>query len=375
MSKTNTLSNLTKTILKNISGRSKDIIEKRFGLFSDKEYTLHSIGTTLKITRERVRQIEKEGLKTLKKSKIPKELNQFITDVKKILKNNGGFCEQVSLFTTLKKKYDEKNVEKLFVFLTALDESIIQVEKNNYCKSYWAIDKQSVDAVEAILKNINSLLSKANKPLSLKQIIENLADKKLTDKMIESILLIDNKISKNPINEYGLVRWPVIQPYSARDKAYYLMKYYIKKPVHFQELSNLLKKQNFPKIVQNSYIIPKKHSVSLQTIHNELIKDDRFILIGHGVYALQEWGYEKGVVKDVIVNILQASNKGLSETEITQCVRKQRLVKDNTIRLSLRDKDLFQKNDEGKYVIRNAEAVSDQNNLKENKNNSNILDA
>ena len=136
MSKTNILSNLTKTILKNISGRSKDIIEKRFGLFSDKEYTLHSIGTILKVTRERIRQIEKEGLKALKKSKAPKELNQFITDIKKILKSNGGFCEQVALFDILKKKYNEKNVEKLFIFLTTLDESIIQVEKNNYCKSY-----------------------------------------------------------------------------------------------------------------------------------------------------------------------------------------------------------------------------------------------
>jgi CRISPR/Cas system-associated endonuclease Cas3-HD len=136
MSKNNSLSNLTKTILKNISGRSKDIVEKRFGLFSDKEYTLHSIGTTLKVTRERIRQIEKEALRTLKKAKTPKEFNQFISEVKKILKTNGGFCEQDFLFTLLKKKYDEKNIDKLFIFLATLDDTIIQVEKNNSCKTY-----------------------------------------------------------------------------------------------------------------------------------------------------------------------------------------------------------------------------------------------
>ncbi len=42
-----------------------------------------------------------------------------------------------------------------------------------------------------------------------------------------------------------------------------------------------------------------------QTVHNELIKDIRFVLVGRGIYALNEWGYEKGVVKDVIKGILK----------------------------------------------------------------------
>lgn len=372
MPKTNSLTNITKTILKNIAGRSKDIIEKRFGLFSDKEATLHSIGSTLKVTRERIRQIEKEALKTLKKVKPSKEFNQFISEIKKILKSNGGFCEQEYLFATLAKKYNDKNIERLIIFLATLDDSILRIEKSNSCKSYWAIDKENVLLVENTLKVINSSLSKSQIPLSLKQII-SFVDKKLTPKMVESILLIDNKINKNPIGEYGLVRWPVIQPYSARDKAYYLMKYYIKKPIHFQELSNMLKKHSFPKVIQSVYITPKKTFVSVQTIHNELIKDTRFVLIGHGVYALQEWGYEKGVVKDVIINILQASSKPMSEYEITQAVSKQRLVKENTVRLSLRDKTVFQKTQDSKYSV-NKQKVSETP-AKENKDEFKILNA
>ncbi len=374
MPKTNSLLNLTKSILKNISGRSKDIVEKRFGLFSDKEYTLHAIGTALKVTRERIRQIEKEALKTLRKAKPNKDFTKFISEIKKILKANDGFCEEKHLFSLLSKKYGDKNIDKLTIFLTTLDDSILRIERNNSFKSYWALDKETVAFIETTLKTINGALNKSSVPLTLKQIIDNIQDKKLTTKTIENILSIDNKIMKNPVGEYGLIRWPVIQPYSARDKAYYLMKFYIKKPVHFEELSNMLKKHSFPKLAQTSYIIPKKGSVSLQTIHNELIKDSRFVLIGHGVYALQEWGYQKGVVKDVIVNILQASNRSLTEYEITQAVRKQRLVKDNTIRLSLRDKVTFKKTPDGKYSVDKTK-MSETPQNKESKEEYKILNA
>ena len=31
------------------------------------------------------------------------------------------------------------------------------------------------------------------------------------------------------------------------------------------------------------------------TCHNELIKDSRFVLVGRGMYALAEWGYQAGI--------------------------------------------------------------------------------
>ena len=54
------LSSVIKDILSNISQeREKEIISRRFGLYDRKE-TLEQIGDMLGITRERVRQLEKE---------------------------------------------------------------------------------------------------------------------------------------------------------------------------------------------------------------------------------------------------------------------------------------------------------------------------
>lgn len=51
--------------LNTLSNREKYIIKHRFGLHGDKKQTLEKIGQTLKLTRERIRQIEKSALHKL----------------------------------------------------------------------------------------------------------------------------------------------------------------------------------------------------------------------------------------------------------------------------------------------------------------------
>jgi len=86
-------------------------------------------------------------------------------------------------------------------------------------------------------------------------------------------------------------------------------------------------------------------------VHNELIRSNEFVLVGRGLYALKDWGYEPGTVKEVIARILkEANNQSLTEEEITSAVLKQRMVKESTIFSSLQDKNLFEK--DGKRGIR-----------------------
>ena len=88
-----------------------------------------------------------------------------------------------------------------------------------------------------------------------------------------------------------------------------------------------------------------------ETVHNELIKDPRFILIGRGIYALSEWGYKPGVVADVIVEILKQSNQPLTKEKIIDEVMKKRLVKRNTILVGLSNKKLFKKVGKNAYAL------------------------
>ncbi|HEU4339789.1 MAG TPA: sigma-70 family RNA polymerase sigma factor [Planctomycetota bacterium] len=55
------------SLLKSINDREASVLRYRYGLFDGQAYTLGDIGKKLKITRERVRQIEKIALKKLHK--------------------------------------------------------------------------------------------------------------------------------------------------------------------------------------------------------------------------------------------------------------------------------------------------------------------
>ena len=80
----------------------------------------------------------------------------------------------------------------------------------------------------------------------------------------------------------------------------------------------------------------------------------RFVLVGRGLYALGEWGYQPGQVKDVILSVLKESEKPLTREQVLDKVLKQRIVKANTVFLNLNNKKFFLKNPEGKYQVREA---------------------
>jgi len=86
------------------------------------------------------------------------------------------------------------------------------------------------------------------------------------------------------------------------------------------------------------------------TTHNELIKDDRFVLVGRGIYALREWGYTPGMVKDVIKDIIEKHGP-LTKEEVVEKVKRERHVKDSTIKVNLQDSKLFKRLDDGRFTL------------------------
>ena len=124
-----------------------------------------------------------------------------------------------------------------------------------------------------------------------------------------------------------------------RDKIFVILEAK-KEPMHFSEIAAEIKKSNF-----------KRKNVTIQAIHNELIKDARFVLIGRGIYALSSWGYKKGTISDIIKSILEKAGKPLTREEIVKQVLKVRKVKETTILLNLQNKALFKKVDKNSYTL------------------------
>ncbi len=229
-------------------------------------------------------------------------------------------------------------------FLLTLGEDFNRVRETEEFYPLWTTNQKSLVLAKKIIDSFYHKLENAKKPLPLKAFSFSLSQSNLTSytelpkgtkgekRFISSILDVSKKIQKNPEGFFGLPNWPEINPRGIRDKAYLVFKKE-NKPLHFVEAA---------KLIPGSLV---------QTVHNELIKDPRFVLVGRGIYGLQEWGYQSGSVKDIILQILKEERKPLGKKEILKKALKQREVKENTILLNLSNKKYFSKNPQGKYYL------------------------
>jgi len=324
---------ICKDCLKGLNQRTFDVIQRRFGLKSRNKETLEAIGASYNITRERVRQIELEGLAKIRKDL---EKNQELANhFEKAFNGFGKIKREADLLQTLGDKSENQ-----ISFLLANIAGFEKFPEDNNFYSFWVNNKEVVNKAKNVVKLTIKRLKKNNKTLCLDDLLKG---EKLKKDIFISHIGISKNIEKNPEGEFGLANWIEINPKGVKDRAYLVFKRE-EKPLHFAKLASMIEKLPFPG--------PRK--VHTATVHNELIKDPRFVLVGRGLYALKEWGYQAGIVKDIIVKTLKDSKKPLSKEEILKKVLEQRFVKENTVVLNLQDKSYFLRNLQGKYTIKQA---------------------
>lgn len=314
-------------LLSQLPQKQREVIERRFGLKTGNRETLEAIGKSHSICRERVRQIEKVSLaKMKKKSSGYKEATKLFA---KHLKSLGGVREESALLEEL----GGKDYKAHAYFILTLSGEFLRAGENDDFNCLWAQDLESLEAAKKFVSEaFASLLEK--RQLTSSRELANLSN--LKKAVAESYLGISRKIQKNKEGLYGLREWPEVSPKGIKDKIYLLLKKN-RKPLHFTDVAH------------------KIEGSLVQTVHNELIRDKRFVLIGRGIYALREWGYSEGDVKDVILNIFQNENRPLTKAEILDRVMKQRLIKENTVLMNLSNKKFFSRDNEGKYWRANVQ--------------------
>jgi hypothetical protein len=339
------------SVIKPLSERNRDIIARRFGLSNGKRETLESIGQSYGITRERVRQIEESTLAQLSKTANGhKEITRVVNMVKDVLAREGGVMKERDLFGTLSgnENYDSMNAS--LAFLLTLNRELVKVDENDHFHAYWAVDRKKSDAVRSTVAALTSAFEKKANVLpenqlhqfGLEQGVIGTNGSDLSERQLMSLMAVSKDIARNIFGEVGLVSWSQVKPKGVRDKAYLIMK---KEGTarHFADIAKLINGARFD-----------KKAVNIQTVHNELIKDNRFVLVGRGMYALAEWGYKSGTVKEVLVDILKNSQRPMPKADLVARVMDARMVKENTILLNLQDSSHFVKNEDGTYALRKA---------------------
>lgn len=352
---TKELHNLQKavqTLVKPLSARNRDIISRRFGLSNGKRETLESIGKSYGITRERVRQIEEFTLAQLAKAvSASKDLDKHLATLTSVIAKEGGVMKEKDLFKAVSGNEQYNTANAALSFLLTLDKNAVKFEENDHFNAFWAVSKEHATGFKNAVASLVSVFEKQKSVVTMADLrsfavdrgIASLNSESLSAKHLATFMAVSKDLGKNIFDEVGLVTWAEIKPKGVRDKAYLIMKKE-KAPRHFGEIAKLI----------NSATFGDSKKVNVQTVHNELIKDQRFVLVGRGMYALAEWGYRSGTVKDVLIDIMKNSSKPLHRTDLVARVMDARMVKENTILLNLQDSRLFVKRDDGTYDLRKA---------------------
>jgi Sigma-70, region 4 len=338
-------SDVVKEVLDLLKERDRRILINRYGLEGNESKTLAAIGQEQNLTRERVRQIEKDLLKQLKKTSLQKQsfasAKDFLLD---IITEHGRIVAEESLLMHL--NIEDQREKNALIFILHLIEELEHFIHDNYKKA-WVTVLFKQDLLAGFVNESKKIIGQKNVPLPAEEFLEHFKQtqfykdnqNELSDRVILNYLELTVEIEKNVFGHWGLSLWKEVKPKDVGDKAYLVMKHH-KKPEHYSVITEMINKAGFD-----------ERKAYKETVHNELIKDQRFILIGRGIYALSEWGYKPGVVAEVIVEILKQSPQPITREKIIEEVLKRRMVKKNTILVGLSNKKLFKKVNKNSYAL------------------------
>jgi hypothetical protein len=330
---------ISKELLVGLSDRSRHVLTDRFGLSGKGEQrTLDAIGREYGITRERVRQIENHALAAVRDSDAYREQIALLDELKREVHALGGILSEESILAELARNTAERNH---LLFLLTIGHHFDDRRENTDFHVRWHVDETIADMVEGALSNLHESLA-SDTLIPEEEFLQLFAKylkaagvKNKSDEILGRWLAMSKRVGKNPLGEWGRMDSPHVRIKNTRDFAYLTIKRH-GSPMHFTEVAHGIEKLF-------------KRKTHPATTHNELIKDTRFVLVGRGLYALKEWGYEPGIVRDVIRNIIEREGP-LSREDIIERVKRERYVKDATIAVNLQA-GIFTRLPDGRYTI------------------------
>jgi len=366
-----------------LSERERDVLIRRYGLNSGVKETLESIGEAHELTRERIRQIETTSIKKLQQLKDLKDyLNTLRKVILQLLEEHGGLMEKEYLLNLLvgfstnglsSRGTDEKTHKNYLNFLITklLFDEFEELNSHKHFLESYKLKYKDLEHLEDITEELLEKIKDAKDTHSTITLVELMSslesakrhEEKLkaestlnvakflkndlyeedeetvnNNKILYSILKAAKKVEQNKFGHWGMHNSREIKPKTINDKIYLILKNY-NKPMHFAEIADAINKISFD---------GKKANAA--TVHNELILDKKYVLVGRGLYGLKEWGYRQGTVADVIKEIINENGGPMTKEEIIEKVLEKRMVKKATIVLALMNKDNFNKTG-NKYSI------------------------
>lgn len=344
-------------LLKELTPKEREVVSRRFGLSGNPVQTLEEIGKNFQITRERIRQIQSAAVKKIRAQALSKQqIDVLQHTVTRLLHEHGGVLESTVLYEQLLSHLGNGAPHQqatTFVLSQLLADHVERVRPSEHLYAGWKLRALDLKFLHQALEVFHAIIERGKRLLPLPHLVAEFRrheffrdardrllplgaavsndEEEAIDKVLHSYLTISRRIEKNLLGEWGLADWPTVRPRRMGDKIY-LILVQVAKPLHFTEITAKINEAKFD------------HKVAYPaTIHNELILDERYVLVGRGIYALREWGYQPGTVGEVVAQVLGDAGRPMTRDEVVNEVSKRRLVRKSTIYLALMNKDKIMK--------------------------------
>lgn len=338
------LRNTARELLTGLDERGRHILEARFGLTTGEPRTLQAIGNEEKLTRERIRQLERAALIALRTTwkAAPGDAQRVRQGITAVLEAAGGAVREELLLPALGAATPKD--QAMVRLLLSCTEGVTQAEETQRSFGHWALLKSAsaLPSLEQVLDAADRVLTRARHVLGRSQFFAGIRrelGRELADAALTSLLSISTRMGPTVFGEWGLRAWPEVTPRGMGDRAYSILKH-SGKPFHFSAITERISAAGFD-----------EKPAHPQTVHNELIRDARFVLVGRGLYGLRDWGYEPGTVAEVAARLLSRAGRPLTRAELVAAVLEKRLVKRNTVLLALQNRSLFRLLPDGRYAL------------------------
>lgn len=327
-----------------LSPKEKHIIENRYSLNDRPHATLEKIGREFGVTRERIRQIEKNALKKLARNVVNTPLHNINLIGNEVIKKYDGVLLEDKIFSEILAMSSDPNAVSISALRLSLelDANLERIPNTIHFYPYFKVKTVDGRLISQVCEETAVFLAvkKEVQPLDFAVgFVEKKIGKRISRQLLHSCAELSRKL-KLVKKGVGLSTWRHINPRTLRDKILFILNE-IRKPMHYVEISNRIAEAKFDRKV-----------INVQAVHNELIRDELFVLIGRGIYALRTWGYEDGTVSDVIAGILKLTGP-LERDKIIEEVLKKRHVKRITIVLNLKNKPIFDRVGRSVYALKN----------------------
>lgn len=321
--------------------RTKEIVWARFGLSGKRQKTLEAIGHEYGITRERVRQILGTAFSAVRQKRDEERFVGISDRIVSVIEEHGGIMTVPALYAEITGG-SKKESGALSFFLQGFRSAVKELKETSRRERAYATASFSEGDWRELHSTAEKVLSEAGRVLGEREFYASAkkAGVVVGERRFFDLLSVSSRIMRNPFGYWGFADSDEISPRGTREKARLVLTMN-GSPMHFKEIAERIDEAGLQK---------KGRTTHPQTVHNELIKDSHFVLVGRGLYALSDWGYKKGTVRQVIADVLREHGGSMSRDEIVSAVSKARKVKRSTIVINLNS--FFEKVGKDGYTVK-----------------------